>query len=88
MDKAIIRYLAAIGRAGGKRSRRTLSSEAARRMVCIREAQRAFRTFHARCFWSSPADYRVRMEDLAWVAERLMTYGGREGWDLGMRLCR
>ena len=81
-------YLAEIGRRGGQRSRRELDPETARRMVLVREARRAFRRFHARCFWSAPADYCVTEADLAWVAERLKTFGGREGWQLGAKLCR
>lgn len=27
-------------------------------------------------------------EYVPWVAERLMTYGGREGWEIGAKLCR
>jgi hypothetical protein len=57
-------------------------------MVRLREAKRAFVRFHARCFWSSPADYVVTANDISWVARQLMTYGGREGWQIGARLCR
>jgi hypothetical protein len=81
-------YLAEIGRRGGKRSRRALSPETARQMVRLRDARRAFRRFHARCFWSSARDYVVTADDIAWVARQLMTYGGREGWQIGARLCR
>ena len=59
MKEDIRRYLAEIGRRGGKRSRRALDSETARRMVRLREARRAFRRFRTRCFWSSPPDYLV-----------------------------
>ncbi|MCL4821198.1 MAG: hypothetical protein KJ067_18840 [Vicinamibacteria bacterium] len=85
---SVSRYLAEIGRRGGQRSRRALDPATARRMVLVREARRAFRRFHARCFWSSPADYRVTEADLPWVAERLRTFGGREGWQIGAKLCR
>jgi len=87
MDKTVKKYLAKIGRKGGRRSRRTLSSETARSMVRIREARRAFLAYHAACFWSSPVDYKVTEDDLPWVAERLMTHGGRSGWTIGARLC-
>jgi len=82
------RYLAEIGRRGGRRSRRTLDPDTARQMVRLREARRAFRRFHAACFWSSPPDYLLTPADIPWVARRLMTFGGREGWRLGARLCR
>ena len=88
MDAAVRAYLSAIGRRGGQRSRRHLSSETARNMVRLREARRAFRHFHAQCFWSSDPGYQVVGGDIAWVAERLMTFGGREGWTVGARLCR
>jgi hypothetical protein len=26
--------------------------------------------------------------DVPWVAEQLMKFGGRAGWELGARLCR
>lgn len=54
----------------------------------LRDARRAFERFHAACFWSSPRNYVVTAEDIPWVARQLMTYGGREGWRLGGRLCR
>ncbi len=85
---AVRRYLAEIGRRGGRRSRRTLDPAKAREMVRLREARRAFRRFHAQCFWSSPDDYVVSSADIPWVARQLMTYGGREGWQIGSRLCR
>ena len=88
METAVKAYLSAIGRRGGQRSRRHLSSEVARDMVRLRDARRAFRQFHAQCFWSSDSGYHVGLADIAWVAERLMTFGGREGWTVGARLCR
>ncbi len=56
-------------------------------MVRVREARRAYREFHTSCFWSFDPDYVVGVDDLQWVAERLMTYGGRAGWERGARLC-
>jgi hypothetical protein len=88
MNDAVRAYMAEIGRRGGRRSRRALSPEAARQMVRVREARRAFRAFHARCFWSSPRDLAITAADLPWVAQRLKTYGGREGWRIGSSLCR
>jgi hypothetical protein len=80
--------MARIGSVGGRRSRRSLETDEARAMVQIREARRAFRRFHTRAFWSFDPGYRVTARDVPWVAERLMTYGGREGWEIGARLCR
>lgn len=82
------RYLAAIGRKGGMKSRRVLSAETARQMVLVREARRAYRRFHSRCFWSFDPRYRITLDDVSWVGQRLMSYGGREGWNVGAKLCR
>lgn len=88
MNTHVRRYLAEIGRRGGLRSRRTLGAEQARTMVRVREARRAYRRFHARCFWSSPPDLHIGVNDVAWVAEQLMRHGGREAWRKGAQLCR
>ena len=88
MDSVVKQYMAEIGRRGGTKSRRSLDSETAQNMVRIREARRAFRHFHARCFSSCDPGYRITLEDIPWVAEQLMKFGGRKGWELGARLCR
>ncbi len=64
-----------------------LDSAAARRMVAVREARRAFRRFHARCFWSCRRDIVIGVADVSWVAEQLMKHGDREAWQIGRRLC-
>lgn len=56
-------------------------------MVRVREARRAFRKFHTRCFWSTDPQRVITAADVPWVAEQLMTHGGREGWELGAKLC-
>jgi hypothetical protein len=88
MDARVRDYLASIGRAGGRKSRRTLSSEAARRMVAVREARKAYRRFHRSCFWSYRPDLEIGMDDVEWVAEQLMKHGNREAWLIGKSLCR
>ncbi len=87
METPIRRYLAAIGRKGGARSRRTLDSETARQMVMVREAGRAYRRFHTLCFWSYRPDLVITRDDLPWVAEQLMKHGNREAWLIGRRVC-
>ena len=87
MDASVRRYLAEIGRKGGKRSRRKLDPETARRMVRVREARRAFRRHHARCFWSFDPEYEVKQDDVYWVAEQLIKHGDRAAWALGVKLC-
>lgn len=88
VNSTISQYMAKIGRTGGRKSRRRLDREQAQRMVLIREARRAFREFHDRCFWSSPANLEMGPGDIAWVIEQLRRHGGRAGWERAERLCR
>lgn len=86
--KQVQRYLAAIGARGGRKSRRTLDPEAARAMVRVREARRAFRRFRTMCFWSYRPDLVITAADVPWVAEQLMKHGNRAAWLAGVKLCR
>jgi hypothetical protein len=88
VDVKIRSYLSRIGRIGGRKSRRRLEPRTAREMVTVREAQRAFREFHPQCFWSCDPNYRITLGDVPWVADQLMKFGGRAGWERGARLCR
>ena len=88
MEDSVRTYLAAIGQRGGRRSRRKLDVATARDMVKVREARRAFRGFHAACFWSYDPNYVPTLADVPWVCEQLMRHGGRRGWEIGARLCR
>lgn len=88
VDSAISRYLAEIGRAGGRKSKRYLGREQAQRMVRVREARRAYREFQDRCFWSSPVDLKVAEADIPWIIEQLRRHGGRTGWERADKLCR
>lgn len=81
-------YLAEIGRRGGKKSRRHLSRDEARNMVRIREARRAFRAFHAQCFWFMPEDMKVTLADIPEIVRGLRLNGGRRGFLLAAKLCR
>jgi hypothetical protein len=80
-------YLARIGRKGGVKSRRFLSSDEARNMVRVREAQRAFRRFYAQCFWYFRQDMKVTLADIPEIARGLRKNGGREGFLLAEKLC-
>lgn len=82
------RYLAEIGRRGGTKSRRQLSPEDARRMVRMREARRAFREFHAQCFWYLQEDLQITDADIPEIVRGLRQNGGRRGFLLAARLCR
>lgn len=88
MDQATRSYLASIGRKGGLKSRRELAASDARRMVLARETRRAYRDFHARCFWSSPPGYVPAAEDVEWVVSQLRKHGGAAGWNRASRICR
>lgn len=88
MDDSICTYLSEIGKRGGARSRRTLGPGTSRDMVRVREARRAFRRFHAQCFWSFDPDCVVTMKDNPWVADQLMKPGRRVALEVGARLCR
>jgi hypothetical protein len=57
-------------------------------MVRVREARRAYRRFHALCFWSSPPDLRIRAGDIAWVVDSLKRRGDMQAWEAASRLCR
>lgn len=81
-------YLARIGRKGGSRSRRVLSSADARDMVRVREARRAFREFHAQCFWYLRPDLQVSLDDVPEIVRGLRRNGGRKGFLVAARLCR
>jgi hypothetical protein len=83
---AVRRYLAEIGRRGGRKSRRALDHATARDMVRVREARRAFRRFRTTCFWSYRPDREIRIADVPWVAEQLRKHGNREAWNLAARL--
>lgn len=88
MRSGVQKYLAAIGRRGGLKSRRVLDPITARSMVGVREARRAYRRFHASCFWSYRPDLVIGVADVPWVAEQLMRQGSRDAWRIGRALCR
>ncbi len=83
---SVSKYLAAIGRRGGLKSRRPLDAATARAMVSVREARRAFLRFRASCFWSYRPDLTITRDDVPWVAEQLMKHGNREAWTVGAKL--
>ena len=81
-------YLSEIGRRGGKKSRRHLSGEDARNMVRVREARKAFRAFHAQCFWFMREDMEVTLSDIPEIVRGLQMNGGRQGFLLATKLCQ
>mgnify|MGYP001547765006 CR=1 FL=1 len=88
IDASISQYLSEIGRAGDRKSRRSLSSETARDMVRIREARKAFHAFHAQCFWYMREDMKITLQDIPEIVRGLRQNGGRQGFLLAATLCR
>lgn len=84
----ITRYLASIGRKGGKMSRRELTSTQSKNMIKVREARRAFRRFYTECFWSFDEKYNITLKDVAWVVRELRRNGNRQAWEAAEKLCR
>lgn len=76
------------GRLGGIKSRRTLSPQQARAMVCVREARRLFRAHHLTAFWWVRPDLPIALRDVPWVADQLRKHGGRDAWSQAARLDR
>ena len=88
VETSVSQYLAVIGRKGGKKSRRRLSSDQARDMVRVRELRRAFREYYARCFWYMRPDAHLTLDDLPEVVRGLRKNGGRDGIRRAAKLCR
>jgi hypothetical protein len=88
IDAGISRYLSEIGRKGGRKSRRALSSETARDMVRVRESRKAFRDYYAQCFWYMRRDMNITIDDIPEIVRGLRQNGGRQGFLLATRLCR
>ena len=84
--QAVRAYFSRIGRKGGVRSRRELSSAEARNMVRIREARRALQEFHSQCFWYLRRDMAVTLDDIPEIIRGLRRNGGRRGFLVAARL--
>lgn len=87
MNKSVKEYLSSIGRIGGKKSRRKLSSADAKKMLAVREAKKLYLKYHTECFWSYDINYKITYEDVPWVAEQLIKNGHRKLWLMGKKLC-
>lgn len=88
MNILIHKYLSKIGQKGGRKSKRQLSSEDAKKMVKIREARRAYQKFYVSCFWSYDENLKIQLQDVIWVAEQLRKHGGQTAWKTAEILCR
>ncbi len=88
MKRGVSEYLAEIGRRGGKKSRRHLSSERARDMVRMRELRRLFEleklieSYRVQCLWFLRPDYVPRTtNELLDVLDLIERYGDRTGYE-------
>ena len=54
----------------------------------LRTARRAFRRFHAQCFWYLRADLEITLADLPMIVDGLRKNGGHSGFLLAAKLCR
>lgn len=88
LPSAVRSYFAEIGSKGGRRSRRTLTSEQSKAMLKVREARRAFTRFRALCFWSYDPDLKITLDDVEWIARTLRKNGNRQAWEVADYLCR
>ena len=79
---------APIGRRGETGSRRSPPSAEVRDAARLREARRAFRDYHAQCFWYLRPDLQVTLGDVPEIVRGLRRHGGRKGFLLAARLCR
>ena len=88
MDAKTKKYLATIGRKGGKRSRRTLTRAESKEMLRVRKARRAYRKHHTQCFWSFDPNFQITKDMIPWVARRLREHGDAETWHVAAELMR
>ena len=54
----------------------------------IQEAQEAFNSFYAQCFWYMRKDMQITENDLPEIIRGLRHYGGRQGFLLADKLCQ
>lgn len=88
MNDDMREYLSEIGRKGGKKSRRQLSSQAAKDMVRVREARKIYRKFFAQCFWAFDPQLKIAVNEIPWIVAQLKKNGNRSAWEAAERLCR
>jgi hypothetical protein len=86
MKAEVRNYLSKIGRKGGEKSRRRLSTQQARQMVAVREAQKAYLEHHAECFWSYDRSATIGHKDVSWIVQNLMNEGNRKTFEKARRL--
>jgi hypothetical protein len=88
MNSTIGRYMSTIGSRGGKKSKRRLDPAQARRMVAVREAQKAYDQHRHEYFWSYQEGAKIRFEDIEWVVQGLMNEGNRAAFEKARQIKR
>lgn len=73
-------YLSKIGKIGGSRSKRKLSSSDSFKMLALREASRAFKEYKKTCFWSFPNDFQVTQNNIPLISKTLKEQGNRKAF--------
>lgn len=63
-------------------------SDTAARERRINLARKAFREFHAQCFWSYREDAEITEDKIPFVVRGLREHGGRAGYRIAAELCR
>jgi hypothetical protein len=87
-DDIVKNYLREIGRKGGHKSRRQLSSEQARKMVAVREARKAFHEHKTDCFWSFDPEWKIDGSAIPLVVKTLKDEGNRAAFETARRIQR
>lgn len=63
-----------------------IDSSVAADLAIVAEAQRLYRQFHVRCFWSYRPDVVITADKVAWVRAGLRRHGGMAGWRAAQKL--
>ena len=65
-----------------------VASEVEARQRRVELARKAFKDFHAQCFWSYRHDAVINEADIPWVIRELRHYGGAKGYRAVAEICR
>ena len=65
-----------------------VASEVEARQRRVELARKAFKDFHAQCFWSYRKDAEITEEKIPFVIRGLREHGGLAGYQVAAKLCR
>lgn len=66
----------------------TLASDTMVQRRRLELARKAYKDFHAQCFWSYRADAEITEEKIPFVIRGLREHGGLVGYRIAAELCR